>query len=204
MPPEIRDMHSFQKKRIAVLASGSGTNAEALIKYFNYSERQGEIALVITNRKKAGVIERAIKHNVRVEYIPSEEIENRLLDTLKRYDIDFVALAGFLKKIPVSVIKAYKGKIVNLHPSLLPAYGGKGMYGKNVFKAIINNKENFSGITIHHVNEEYDKGKIIAQFVFPLEVGETVESLAQKTHLFEHRFFPVVVELLIVGTQRGA
>ena len=200
MPPEIRDMYNFRKKRIAVLASGSGTNAEALIKYFNYSERHGEIVLVITNKKNAGVIDKARKHNVHVEYIPSKEIEDKLLDTLKKYNIDFVALAGFLKKVPDNVIKAYERRIVNLHPSLLPAYGGKGMYGENVFKSIINNKENFSGISIHHVNEEYDKGRIIAQFVFPLEPGETVESLAQKTHVFEHRFFPVVVELLIAGT----
>ena len=192
--------------KIAVLASGNGTNAEAIIKYFNYDKaKQGKVVLVITNRKNAGVIQRAQNHNVPVELVPSNKIESDLLRVLREYTIDFVALAGFLKKIPNNVIHEYEGKIVNLHPSLLPSYGGKGMYGEHVFRAILDNKENFSGITIHHVNEEYDRGKIISQFVFPLEPGETLESLAQKTHAIEHKYYPIVIDLLInkigAGTQ---
>ncbi len=189
--------------RIAVLASGNGTNAEALIKYFNYTDKLGKVVLVITNKKTAGVIQRASKHNVQVEYIPSSQIKESLLNVLKQHSIDFIVLAGFLRKIPENVIQEYKGRIVNLHPSLLPAYGGKGMYGDNVFKAILENKENFSGVTIHHVNEEYDKGTIIAQFVFPLEPNETLESLAAKTHQTEHRFYPVIIDLLINKTVHG-
>ncbi|NPA33841.1 MAG: phosphoribosylglycinamide formyltransferase [Chlorobi bacterium] len=196
-----------QTIRIAVLASGNGTNAETLIKYFNYSNRHGKVVLVITNRKKAGVIQRASNYGVPVEYIPSSQIEELLLLILKQYNIDFIALAGFLKKVPENVITEYRNRIVNLHPALLPAYGGKGMYGEHVFKAILKNQENFSGITIHHVNEEYDKGEIIAQFVFPLNPGETLETLAEKTHKAEHRFYPIVIDLLIaqlfLGTERG-
>ncbi|MBL7918387.1 MAG: phosphoribosylglycinamide formyltransferase, partial [Bacteroidia bacterium] len=148
----------------------------------------------------AGVIARAEKHKKTVQIISKEALNaytDQIIDFLNTEKIDLIILAGFLLKIPEKLVKAFPEKIINIHPSLLPSYGGSGMYGMNVHKAVINNNEKESGITVHFVNEEYDKGKIILQEKVSLSPTETPESLAQKIHELEYKFFPQAVERLL-------
>lgn len=183
----------------AIFASGEGSNAENLINYFKNDPRI-KIKLVITNKDDAGVIARAEKHKKTVQIISKEALNTyteQIIDFLKTEKIDLIILAGFLLKIPEKLVKAFPEKIINIHPSLLPLYGGNGMYGKNVHKAVINNKEKQSGITVHFVNEEYDKGKIILQEKVNLSEEETPETLAKKIHELEYTYFPKAVETLL-------
>lgn len=183
----------------AIFASGSGTNAENLIKYFANDPRI-KIKLVITNNSEAGVIERAGKYKKNIQIISKEALNSysdKIIEFLRTEKIDLIILAGFLLKIPEVFIKAFPNKIVNIHPALLPKYGGKGMYGMNVHNAVIQNKEKESGITIHFVNEEYDKGEIILQEKCVVEANDTPESLAKKIHDLEYAFFPKAIEKLI-------
>jgi phosphoribosylglycinamide formyltransferase-1 len=152
-------------KNVAIFASGEGTNAENLFNYFN-NDKRVKIKLVVTNSDTAGVVARAEKYKKNVQIISKTALKNTLLkiiEFLQTEKIDIIVLAGFLLKIPEAFIKAFPNQIINIHPSLLPKYGGKGMYGINVHKAVVENKESESGITIHYVNEEYDKGEIILQ-----------------------------------------
>ena len=182
-------------KNIAVFASGSGTNCENLIRYFNTSNI-AHVCVVVTNNPFAGVIERA--NNLDVDcYINLFQSENdlrTLVNVLKEYNVDWIVLAGFLKLIPPQIIHLFPNKIINIHPALLPLYGGRGMYGMNVHKAVLNARDSNSGITIHYVNEKYDEGKIIAQFQCPVLEDDTPDSLAQRIHELEYRYFPVTVE----------
>ncbi len=183
----------------AIFASGEGSNAENLINYFKNDSRI-KIKLVITNKDDAGVIARAEKHKKTVQIISKEALHSytdQIIDFLKTEKIDLIILAGFLLKIPEKLVKAFPEKIVNIHPSLLPLYGGSGMYGMNVHKAVINNKEKQSGITVHFVNEEYDKGKIILQEKVNLSEDETPQSLATKIHELEYKYYPLAVERLL-------
>ncbi len=187
-----------QRHRIAVFASGEGTNAEALIRYFRDGEDvSGEVVVVVTNRRGAGVVGRARRLGVPVEYIRNTHLEEDICAVLRRYGVTFCVLAGFLRKIPVRVVRWYMGRIVNLHPSLLPRYGGKGMYGERVFEAMVRHCEPVGGITIHFVDEEYDHGPVIAQFSFPVEPEMDISRLAERTHEYEHRYFPVVVDMVL-------
>ena len=185
-------------KRIAIFASGSGTNAENLIRYFRTSET-GSVDLVLTNRAGAGVIGRAGSLGVetvvfnREQFYHSEEIK----DILIQRGIDFVVLAGFLWLVPENILKAFEGRLVNIHPALLPNYGGKGMYGDRVHEAVIANGDRESGITIHHVNQAYDAGNIIFQARCPVERDDTPGSLAARIHELEYAHFPVIVEQLL-------
>lgn len=180
----------------AVFASGEGTNAENLFKYFANDSRI-KIKLVVTNKDTAGVIERAEKYKKNVQIISKESLENytdQFIEFLQVEKIDLIILAGFLLKMPGAFIKSFPDKIINLHPSLLPKYGGKGMYGKHVHKAVLENGETESGITVHFVNEEYDKGKIILQAKCTIEQGESIESLSAKIQKLEFEFLPKAVE----------
>ena len=184
--------------RIAIFASGSGSNAENIFNYFK--ENDGvEISIILTNNPNAFVIERAKKLNVschifsKTEFLTKDSIVN-LLTTAK---IDLVVLAGFLLKIPENLIKVYPNKIINIHPALLPKYGGKGMYGNNVHKAVVQNKETESGITIHYVNENYDEGEIIFQAKCPVLATDTFEAVATKVHELEYEHFPKAINLLL-------
>jgi phosphoribosylglycinamide formyltransferase 1 len=185
-------------KRIAVFASGSGTNAQKIIEHFLNHEKIS-VSIIFTNNEKAKVIERAKMFNLpciifnRKQFYESEEI----LGKLKEHQIDFVVLAGFLWLVPVYLIRAFAGRMINIHPALLPKYGGKGMYGMKVHEAIVENNEQETGITIHYVNEEYDKGSIIFQAKCPVNLDDTAESVAAKIHELEHRHFPHVVEKLV-------
>jgi len=181
--------------RLAIFASGSGTNAENIIKYFR-NEPQIEVSCICTNRADAFVIERARPYNIPVLIFTREAFyhtENVLI-YLKDNKIDWIILAGFLWLIPSYLIDNFPERIINLHPALLPKYGGKGMYGNHVHQAVIDHKEAVSGITIHLVNHEYDRGSIIYQATCPVDPSDTAESLATKIHKLEYEYFPKIIE----------
>ncbi|MDZ4663772.1 MAG: phosphoribosylglycinamide formyltransferase [Bacteroidota bacterium] len=183
----------------AIFASGEGTNADNLITYFKNDTRI-KIKLVITNRDDAGVIKKAEDHKKTVQIISKEALNNytdQIIEFLRGEKIDLIILAGFLLKIPEKLVKAFPDKIVNIHPALLPNYGGKGMYGIKVHEAVIANKDKESGISIHFVNEEYDKGAIILQVKCAINENDTAESLAQKIHALEYEHFPKAIEKLL-------
>jgi phosphoribosylglycinamide formyltransferase-1 len=185
--------------RIGIFASGEGTNAQRFMDYFKRHE-QITISLIITNNPKANVLARASKMGIRCLVIDRDTFynTNKVVEELKQ-KIDFIVLAGFMWMIPANLIEAFEGKMVNVHPALLPAYGGKGMYGMNVHKAVVANGEKKSGITIHFVNEHYDEGKIIFQQECPVSSVDTPEILANNIHKLEHEFYPRVVEKLLLG-----
>ena len=185
-------------KNIAIFASGSGSNAENIFNYFRDSENV-RINLILTNNKNAFVIERSKKLNIpyivfnRDMFYKSDEIIN----ILKENNTDFIVLAGFLWLIPEQLINAYRNKIVNIHPAILPKYGGKGMYGERVHEAVVANKEKESGITIHYVNENYDEGDIIFQEKCDVKENDTANDVANKIHKMEYKYFPKVIANLI-------
>ena len=184
--------------KIAILVSGAGTNAINIIEYFEKNSI-ADVTLVISNKTDALAVEKAQNKGVRTIVFNNESFKKNgtVLDYLMSQSIDFIVLAGFLMKVSNDIIHAYPNKIVNLHPSLLPKYGGKGMYGKYVHRAVIEAQESESGISIHFVNEEYDEGAIIFQAKVSVEKGDSVEVLAQKIQQLEHRFFPKVIEQVI-------
>ncbi|MEM6831656.1 MAG: phosphoribosylglycinamide formyltransferase [Bacteroidota bacterium] len=184
-----------QKKHLAILASGSGTNAENLIRYFTDHD-QVSVDLVLSNKKDAFVLERARKAEIPSLLFSREEFNNvNFLEKLE--EIDYLILAGFLWLIPNYLIEAFPGRIINIHPSLLPKFGGKGMYGSYVHEAVIQNQESKSGITIHLVNERYDEGKVLFQASCPVNLDDTADSLAAKIHQLEYEHFPKVIEKYI-------
>jgi len=185
--------------RLAIFASGEGRNTQRFIDYFK-DNKDVVIELVISNNKDAGVIKRAEDAGIPVLIIERGSFYNttEVLNLLKE-KIDFIVLAGFLWMIPDNILKTFAGKIVNIHPSLLPKYGGKGMYGMKVHEAVIANKEKESGITIHYVNEKYDEGEIISQAKCPVEVTDTPETLAKRIHGLEYVFYPAAVDRLLNG-----
>jgi phosphoribosylglycinamide formyltransferase 1 len=179
--------------RIAVLASGSGSNAEVLISYFEKSEI-GRVVLVLTNRPQAGVVARALRLGVALEVVPFEADGPELGQALTSAEIKLVLLAGWLRKVPADVLAAYQGRILNLHPSLLPRYGGAGMYGKRVHEAVLSAGDRESGITIHEVEGEYDTGRIIFQERLVVAPEMDAEALAEAIHKLEHAHYPRVAE----------
>ena len=185
-------------KKIAVFASGNGTNAENICNYF-INNKDVSVVLLATNKKTSFVVERIKKFNVPVFYFTKEELNNTSVVQKKLLEcsVDLIILSGFLLKIPKNIISLFPNKIINIHPSLLPKFGGRGMYGKNVCKSVIDAKEFQSGITIHYVNNNYDEGNIIFQKKFTLPKNETPEGLLEKIKVLEMRFFPIVVEKVI-------
>jgi len=185
-------------KNIAVLASGSGTNAENIIRYFR-EKGAARVALVLTNRRDAFVLERAKGLGVPCACFPKSEWESgeAVLAMLRSHEIDFVVLAGFLARVPDVVLHAYPDKMINIHPSLLPKFGGKGMYGDRVHEAVIAAGEQESGITIHYTNERYDEGAVICQLKCPVLPDDTPDSLAQRIHQLEYEHYPKVIEQLL-------
>ncbi len=189
-------------KNIAILASGSGTNAENIINYFK-NHHKIKIKLVLSNNKNAYVLERAKKSNVETLVFNKDTFykSDEIIKNIKNKDIGYIVLAGFLWLIPEHFIHAFKNRIINIHPALLPKYGGKGMYGMNVHKAVIANNEKQSGISIHYVNEHYDEGNIIFQATCPVSPNDTPESLAKKIHELEYEHFPKVIEMWIENNE---
>ncbi|SHG00829.1 phosphoribosylglycinamide formyltransferase [Flavobacterium defluvii] len=184
-------------KKIIVFASGSGTNAENIIKYFSSIEI-AKVVSVFTNNASAKVIERAKNHQIPVEIFEKNELlERNVLQKIQKIDPDLIVLAGFLLKFPENIIEQYPNKIINIHPALLPKYGGKGMYGMHIHRAIVNNKEKETGISIHYVNENYDEGGIIFQQNVLLTDEDTPETVAEKIHELEQKHFPEIIHRLL-------
>ena len=186
-------------RKIAILASGEGTNAERIIRYF-LEKRTAEVALVVTNKAQAGVLKRTERLGVPSLVVTARGFaEGEALQALRRYEIDFIVLAGFLLKVPDGILHDYPNKIVNIHPALLPKFGGKGMYGSHVHEAVIEAGEKESGITIHYIDEHYDEGRIIFRAVCPVLPDDTAETLAARVHALEYEHFPRVIEEIIKG-----
>jgi phosphoribosylglycinamide formyltransferase-1 len=184
-------------KRIAILASGSGSNAENIIKYFS-ENNEVEVPFVISNRKEVYVHERCKYLGVPSYVIPKSDFENGVATKfLLDNKIDLVVLAGFLLRIPDDMLAAYPNKVINIHPSLLPKYGGKGMYGDNVHKAVVENKETESGITIHFLNDRFDEGEHVAQYKCEVLPTDTPEDVATKVHALEYEWYPKVIENIL-------
>lgn len=181
--------------KVALFASGSGSNAENIVNYFK-NHKAIKIALIISDNKEAYVLERAKSLNVLSQYFSRKEFakSEKVLSFLQEKNIDFIVLAGFLSFVPSYLTKAYPKKMINIHPALLPNYGGKGMYGDNVHKAVIANREKESGISIHYVNDVYDKGELIFQEKCKISSEDTPESLAKKIHQLEYKYFPTIIE----------
>lgn len=186
------------KKRIVIFASGSGTNAQNIIEYFQ-SGSYANIVHVLSNKSDAYVLDRAKKLNVRGSSFSREEFysEDGLIQELRSDKPDLIVLAGFLWKFPEFILKEFPNKVINIHPALLPKYGGKGMYGHHVHEAVIANKEHETGITIHYVNEAYDEGAIIFQATTKLDQSDTPESVGAKVHQLEYEHFPKVIERVL-------
>ena len=184
--------------RIAIFASGSGTNAERIMQHFA-EQPDIMVSLVLSNKKEAPVLEKARKAGVETRSFGRDEFYdcNRILEVLQDRKIDFVVLAGFMWLVPEYLIKAYSDRIINIHPALLPKFGGKGMYGMNVHRAVKKAGETESGITIHLVNEEYDKGRVLFQAACKIEENDTPESIAAKIHSLEYANFPFQIEQFI-------
>ena len=184
-------------KRIIFFASGSGTNVENIIKYF-HCNKSVEITLILTNNPNAGIVRRAEKLKKPLMLFSKRELlDQSLLKKIVKINPDLIILAGFLLKIPKEFVKAFPKKIINIHPALLPNYGGKGMYGINVHKAVKMNNEKKSGITIHYVDNGYDTGKIIFQKEVKISKLDSVEDISNKVHNLELEHFPRVIELIL-------
>jgi len=180
--------------KLAIFASGKGSNAEKIIEYFK-NHRRIKVALIISNKKDAGVLGIALRHQIKTLLIGKDNFNHTdtYVQYLQNQGITHIVLAGFLWKVPDNLIQAFPKKIINIHPALLPKYGGKGMYGAHVHQAVINAGEKESGISIHLVDEEYDHGKTIFQAKVRVEANDTPDSLAEKIHVLEHRHYPEVI-----------
>ncbi len=180
-----------------MFASGSGTNAENIARYFEDSEL-ARVAVIFCNRKDAGVVDKAHKLGVRYIIFDKEELHNgQVLSKLREAKVDFIALAGFLLKIPAEILDEFEDRIINIHPALLPDYGGEGMYGIRVHQTVVENEEDETGITIHYVNDEYDHGEIIFQETVEVDYEDTPEDVQYKVQQLEHKHYPEVIEYLI-------
>lgn len=188
------------RERIAVFASGTGSNAENIFRYFR-EHAHIEVGLLISSKSGAPVVEKAHYWQVPVQYITKEDLQQptEILHRLEQAGITFLALAGFNRLIPPKVTNAYEGRFVNLHPALLPYYGGKGMYGMNVHRAVIEAGDEHSGISIHQVNERYDEGKLLFQAACRVDEGMTPEQLAERVHELEYAHYPKVIEAVIAS-----
>jgi len=185
-------------KKIAIFASGSGTNAENIAKYFA-DDKNVEITAVLSNNPCAGVHERMKKLGVPTFTYANDAFKkgDAILEKLSECAIDWIILAGFMNKISAPLLDAYPNRIINIHPALLPKYGGKGMYGMYVHEAVVANREKESGITIHYINERYDEGEVIFQARCPVLPGDTPDDVAAKVHLLEYKYYPEIIERVI-------
>jgi phosphoribosylglycinamide formyltransferase-1 len=186
------------KKKLVILASGSGSNAERIVSFFR-ENGAADVSLVITNNPKAGVLERCRRLGIPTMIANRDDFycNHKVLHQLKAEQPDLIILAGFLWLVPQEILQAFPNKVINIHPALLPKYGGKGMYGHHVHDAVIHAKEIQSGITVHYVNEKYDDGHIIFQATTSINQEDTPKSLAQKIHQLEYKHFPEVIQSLL-------
>ena len=186
----------YMNKKIVIFISGRGSNAKNLINYFS-DNKELIISHVFSNNKHSDLNSYLLNTKVQYFLFEEKEISGKVFDELKKINPKLIILAGFLKKIPPSYLSFFKNKIINIHPSLLPKYGGKGMYGSNIHKKVIKNKESESGITIHYVSKEYDAGKIIFQKKIKIDKNDTPKKLEEKIHKLEYEYFPKIVESLL-------
>lgn len=181
---------------IAIFASGSGSNAEKIMSYFAHNPQKGRVVALLSNKSDAYALERAKKWGVESSTFSAKELRESpevVLNYLSSKGVDFIVLAGFMLLIPTALVRQYEGRLINIHPALLPKYGGKGMYGDNVHNAVIEAGEALSGITIHYVNEHYDEGAYIFQASVDITPQDTAQSLAQKIHALEHEHYPRII-----------
>lgn len=196
--------------RVAVLASGGGTNLQALLDHFNESpDAAARVVLVLSDRPGAGALERARRAGIAQRVIevkgrPAAEVADETLAALDEHGIDVVALAGYLRLVPEPVVRRLRGRMVNVHPSLLPAFGGPGFYGERVHAAVLAAGCSVSGATVHLVDEEYDRGRILAQYPVPVLPGDTPQTLARRILRVEHRLYPAALERLVLDLLHGA
>ncbi|MCP9764587.1 phosphoribosylglycinamide formyltransferase [Lacihabitans soyangensis] len=188
--------------KIAIFASGSGSNAERIVEYFS-SNNEVEVCLILTNNPTAGVIERAQRLNVPTLIFNKKLFAKtgKIVEILQSQKIDWVILAGFLWLVPNNLTRAFENRMINIHPALLPKYGGKGMWGHHVHEAVVANQETETGITIHYVNEHYDEGKIIFQAKCEVTKNDTADDVAQKIHQLEYQYFPEVIHKEILSAK---
>jgi phosphoribosylglycinamide formyltransferase 1 len=183
--------------KIAIFASGNGSNALSIINYFKSSDL-AEIALIVSNKQEAGVLKIAGENKIKCVFLGKLDFENgSILSVLKENNIFLIVLAGFLLKITSTLVQLFPNRIINIHPSLLPKHGGRGMYGRFVHNAVIENNDTESGITIHFVNKNYDEGGILYQKKIELLNDETIESLEKKIQELEHKYYPITIKKLI-------
>ena len=189
--------------RLAVLASGRGSNLQAIIEHFDNlaRERVAKVVLVASNRADSPALIRAATASIDIAHFNAADDGSELLGLLQTFKIDLVALAGYLKRIPRKVIREYPGRIINVHPALLPAFGGEGMYGARVHEAVISSGAQESGVTVHLVGDEYDRGPIVAQWRVPVNPSDNAESLAARVLDVEHAVYPRAVEMVAVLQQ---
>ncbi len=192
----------MRKKKIAVLVSGGGTNLQTLIDSTQNGEINGEISIVISDRENAYALERAKKHNIKAVYIDSKHCAERLIEKIREADAELVVLAGFLSILGNEVVKAYEGRIINIHPSLIPSFCGKGFYGEKVHKAALEYGVKVSGATVHFVDEGTDSGPVILQEAVSVHTWDTAETLAARVLEVEHRLLPAAVRLFCEGRLR--
>ncbi len=192
------ELYQLKLKRIAIFASGSGSNAQRIMEHFKRNKEM-EVALVLCNKSDAYVLQRADNFEVPTHVFTKEELlhTNSIDNLLKNLEIDLIVLAGFMWLLPERFIQNYSKRIVNIHPALLPNYGGAGMFGRKVHEAVLNAKDTETGITIHYVNENFDEGEIIYQSKCSIEKTDDVEKLAYKVHQLEHIHYPKIIEDLL-------
>ena len=189
--------------RLAVLASGRGSNLQAIIEHFDNlaRERIAKVVLVASNRADSPALLRAATASIDIASFDAADDGSALLELLRKSRVDLVVLAGYLKRIPPAVVREYSGRIINIHPALLPAFGGEGMYGARVHEAVIASGADESGVTVHLVDDEYDRGPIVAQWTVPVEKSDTPESLAASVLSVEHVVYPRVIEMVAILQQ---
>lgn len=191
------------RSRIAVLASGGGTNLQSIVEHFDWlgERRRGDVVLVASDRADAGALERARRRNIPAVTLVTRHRPDgaQLADLLDKHSIDLIALAGYLQLVPAGVVHQYAGRMVNIHPALLPAFGGPGMYGRRVHQAVLDSGATVSGATAHFVDEIYDHGRIIAQWPVPVLAGDDVASLAARVLRVEHALYPRVLDAVAGG-----
>src|SRR5256714_6765556 len=186
--------------RLAVLASGRGSNLHAIIEHFDNiaRERIAKVVLVASNRPDSPALIRAATASIDIAHFDAADDGTQLLETLQRFRVEMVVLAGYLKRIPPKVVQEYSGRILNIHPALLPDFGGEGMYGALVHEAVIASGARESGVTVHVVNDDYDRGPIVAQWRVPVELGDTADMLAARILSVEHVVYPRVIEMVAI------
>ena len=184
------------KKKIILLISGKGTNAINIIKYFQNSDLV-EVSLLLSNNKNSPIFKTIKRYNVSAEYFNIEDLDYQVFEKIKKINPDLIVLAGFLKKISSKFIDFFSKKIINIHPSLLPKYGGKGMYGMHIHKKVIDSNDKETGITIHFVSNEYDSGEIIFQKKFIIDKNDDASLVEEKVHNLEYEYYPKIISSLL-------